>query len=177
MNEAAFETRRTGVEPRFPPASSQNRRNSPRIGRAATSAWTGRYPAKPTIAASFRLLLAACMLAVAAAGGALAQSAEDLSYLTPMPDNMKSLDSYGNVCLHKLDRFAQQLPSASTVQFEQSVTVHNRCLKQVFVELCYEGRKRCKQARIPAMSKAVVVLGIDRINHFTFKYQEMKSPF
>lgn len=121
--------------------------------------------------------LAACTLALAAAGGALAQSAEDFSYLAPMPDNMKSLDSYGNLCLNKLDRFARQLPSASTVQFEQSVTVHNRCLKQVFVELCYEGQKRCRQARIPAMGKAVVVLGFDKINYFKFSYREMKSPF
>jgi hypothetical protein len=122
-------------------------------------------------------LLAACALAVAATGSTLAQSAEDFSYLVPMPNNMKSLDSYGNVCLNKFDRFAQQLPSASTIQFEQSVTVHNRCLKQIFVEICYEGQKRCKQARIPAMGKAVVVLGIDKINYFKFNYQEMKSPF
>lgn len=121
--------------------------------------------------------LAACTLALAAAGGALAQSAEGFSYLVPMPSEMKSLDSYGHVCLYKLDRFAQQLPSASTVQFEQSVTVHNRCLKQVFVELCYEGQKRCRQARIPAMGKAVVVLGFDKINYFKFSYREMRPPF
>ena len=121
--------------------------------------------------------LAACALALAAAGGALAQPAEGFSYLVPMPNNMKSLDSHGHVCLNKLNRLARQLPNASTIQFEQSVTVHNRCLKPVFVELCYEGRKRCRQARIPAMGKAAVVLGFDKVNDFKFSYREMKSPF